>query len=108
MPGIIRTIAVVRLLSATQDAFITNTQKCTQISYLQSMCTWYIIILSFVFSLFQCTAAVSGLLASVGCACRIQYDAMALHCLLPLLCTVLRCSISLYGSVVTTELAYLH
>ena len=41
--------------------------------------------LSFVsFSLLQC-AGTAGLLTCICCACRIQYDDMALHCLLSLL-----------------------
>ena len=65
--------------------------------------------LSFVFSVFQCTAAVSGLLACVCCTCRIQYDGMALHCLLPFsfLYYTMYQVVSLCRSFVTTELASL-
>ena len=35
--------------------------------------------------LFSLSFNVSGLLVCVCCACRIQYDGMALHCVLPLL-----------------------
>ena len=42
-----------------------------------------------------------GLLACACCACRIQNDGMALHCLL--LVTASRCSISLCRSFVTTR-----
>ena len=41
--------------------------------------------LSFFFAIRLLSLNVSGLLACVCCACRIQYDGMALHSLLPLL-----------------------
>ena len=50
----------------------------------------------FRFSFFFFSFNVSGLLACVCCACRIQYDGMTLHCLLPLLHYDVQSNISVY------------